>query len=116
VAAADEAAPAQPDGSGTALPALGATLAPVSAELMDRFALPADASGVVIVGLDTNGPAAEQGLREGDLIEKVSQQDVSTPADVERLAAAAQAARQSALLLLVNRQGDSLFVALKLSA
>jgi serine protease Do len=116
VAAADEAAPAQPDGPGTALPALGATLAPVSAELKDRFELPADASGVVIVGLESDGPAADQGLREGDLIEKVSQQDVSTPADVERLTAAAQAAKQSALLLLVNRQGDSLFVALKLSA
>jgi serine protease Do len=117
VAAAEEQdAPAQPDSPGIALPALGATLAPVSPELKDRFELPADASGVVIVGLDSDGPAAEQGLQPGDLIEKVSQQDVSTPADVERLAAAAQAANQSALLLLVNRQGDSQFIALKLSA
>jgi len=114
--AEEEGGSAPPASPGTALPALGATLAPVSAELKNRFSLPEDASGVVIVGLESNGPAAEQGLQAGDLIEKVSQQDVSTPADVERLAAAAQAAKQSALLLLVNRQGDSLFVALKLSA
>ena len=89
--------------------------ATVSPELKSRFELSPEAAGVVIVGLDADGPAAEQGLREGDLIEKVSQQEVKTPADVARLAEAAQNSKQSALLLLVNRQGDSLFVALKLA-
>jgi serine protease Do len=117
----DEVAAAQPEGAapsgaaGTDLPALGATLATVSPELKSRFELSPEAAGVVIVGLDADGPAAEQGLREGDLIEKVSQQEVKTPADVARLAEAAQNSKQSALLLLVNRQGDSLFVALKLA-
>ena len=109
-------APADENPAGNiAVPALGATLAPLTPELKSRFALPADAVGVVIVSLDDNGPAAEQGLRPGDLIEKVSQQTVTTPADVERLAKAAHDAKQSALLLLVSRQGGSLFVALKLS-
>ena len=114
VAAADEnGAPVA--GDGTELAALGAQLAPVTDELKSRFELAADATGVVIVSLDADGPAAEQGLREGDLIEKVSQQEVATPADVERLAEAAQDAKQNSLLLLVNRQGDSLFIAVKLS-
>ncbi len=113
VAAADQGdAPAHP--GGTELAALGAELAPVSDALKSRFELAADATGVVIVGLDEDGPAAEQGLREGDLIEKVSQQEVTTPAEVEKLAEAARDAKQNSLLLLVNRQGDSLFIAVKL--
>ncbi len=115
VAAAQPGSAAPSDAAGTQLAALGATLAPVTDELKSRFQLAPEAAGVIIVGLDPDGPAAEQGLREGDLIEKVSQEDVETPADVARLAEAAQSSKQSALLLLVNRQGDSLFVAVKLA-
>lgn len=115
IASNEDQPPSGPSAAGMTVPALGATLAPLSPELQSRFELPDGASGVVILDLEADGPAAEQGLRPGDLIEKVSQQEVATPADVERLAEAARKARQSALLLLVNRQGDSLFVALKLS-
>lgn len=108
-------APAAPSGAGTELPAIGATVASVTPEMKERFGLPEEASGVVIVSLSPDGPAAEQGLQPGDLIEQVSQQDVESPADVERLTEAAQQAEQQALLLLVNRQGNALFVAVKLA-
>jgi len=108
-------APTAPSGVGTELAALGATVASVTPEIKERFNLPEEASGVVIVSLAPDGPAAEQGLQPGDLIEQVSQQDVETPADVERLTAAAQEAEQQAVLLLVNRQGNALFVAVKLA-
>lgn len=116
LAAAETPSQTAPSGAGVTVAPLGATLASLSPELRQRFKLPDDATGVVILDLDADGPAAEQGLRPGDLIEKVSQQAVTTPEDVERLAKEAQQADQSALLLLVNRQGDSLFVALKLAA
>lgn len=107
--------PSAPAGPATELSALGATVAAATPEMKDRFGLPAEASGVIIVDLAPDGPAAEHGLQPGDLIEQVSQQQVETPADIERLAEAAQQNKQQALLLLVNRQGNSLFVAVKLA-
>jgi serine protease Do len=59
--------------------------------------------------------AAEQGLREGDVIVSVNQQDVSSPAEVEKLAKSAKDQKKDALLLLVNRGGNQLFVGLNLS-
>jgi serine protease Do len=114
VATAEPTAPS-PGSAGTEVPALGATVAPATPDLQQRFGLPGNASGVVIVDLAPDGPAAKQGLMPGDVIEQVSQRPVKTPADVERLAEAARQSDQKSLLLLVNRQGDNLYVALKLA-
>ncbi len=60
-------------------------------------------------------PAAEQGLRPGDVIERVGSEPVTTPEQVATLAKAAQAENRAAVLLLINRQGDSIFVAVKVA-
>mgnify|MGYP001350068626 CR=1 FL=1 len=111
----EPAEPASPASTVIEVPELGAKLAATTPEIAKRFGLSSDTKGVVIVEVAPNGPAAAQGLRPGDLIERVSQQEVETPADVERLAQAARKAEQSSLLLLVNRQGNSLYVAVKLA-
>ncbi|WP_425449985.1 DegQ family serine endoprotease [Virgifigura deserti] len=111
----EQVAAAQPEPTGESSgqsEALGATLATLTPELKRQFGIPSEVEGVVVVDVEAGGPAAEKGLRPGDVIEKVSQNAVSTPAEVEEAAQAAE----HAVLLLINRQGNSQFVALDLDA
>jgi serine protease Do len=100
--------------TGVQVAALGATLAPVNAETRQQFNLDQGVKGVVVQDLDSDGPLADQGIRPGDVIKKVSDADVSSPDDVKRLADRAKADKQSVLLMLVDRQGKNLFIAVKL--
>src|SRR5215468_2659374 len=114
-AEATTAAPAEPRATGTAVKALGATLATITPETRQELDIPDNVSGVVITDVDSNGSAADEGLRPGDIIEQVGQKKVHTPADVDAVVAAALAAKQDDVLLLVNRQGNEVFVAIKVS-
>ena len=100
--------------TGVEVAALGATLAPVTAETRQQFNLDDKVKGVVVADLDSEGPLADQGIRPGDVIKKVSDADVTSPDEVKRLAERAKADKQNVLLMLVDRQGKSLFVAVKL--
>jgi serine protease Do len=93
---------------------LGTTLSALTDEARQHYQIPDDVKGVVITGVEPGGVAAEQGLREGDVIVSVNQQDVSSPVDVEKLAKSAKDQKKDALLLLVNRGGNQLFVGLNL--
>ncbi|MBX6321639.1 MAG: DegQ family serine endoprotease [Rhodospirillaceae bacterium] len=95
---------------------LGAEMTAITPEVREQFDLPDDATGVLITSVDPDGLAAEHGLRPGDIIESVSQTKVRRVADVNRLLEEAKAAKQSAVLLLINRQGTPLYVAVKLQA
>jgi serine protease Do len=99
---------------GVEVAALGATLAPVTQETRQQFNLDENVKGVVVADLDQDGPLADQGIRPGDVIKKVSDSEVQSPADVKRLADRAKADKQQVLLMLVDRGGKSLFVAVKL--
>jgi serine protease Do len=94
---------------------LGTTLSSLNDDARQRYQITDDVKGVVITGVEPGGVAAEQGLREGDVIVSVNQQDVSSPAEVEKLAKSAKDQKKDALLLLVNRGGNQLFVGLNLS-
>jgi serine protease Do len=112
-AAAEAPATANPDG--TDVKALGATLAAITPETRQEMDIPDNVDGVVITDVDSDGSAAEEGLRPGDIIEQVGQKQVHTPAEVGAILSAALAAKQDAVLLLVNREGNEVFVAVKVS-
>ena len=96
--------------------ALGLTLAPVDDDTRQRFNLGDGAHGALIVDVDPDGPAAEIGLRPGDLIVQVAHEPVSKPADVNAAVATAMAEKRSSVLLLVERDGNALFVAVPIKA
>jgi serine protease Do len=100
--------------AGVQVSALGATLAAVTPETRQQFNLGEDVKGVIVADIDSDGPLADQGIRPGDVIKRVSDNDVTSPEDVKKLADRAKADKQSVLLMLVDRQGRSLFVAVKL--
>jgi serine protease Do len=85
----------------------GITVENVTARTARQLGLPATAGGVVVTNVDPAGKAADSGLKRGDVIEEVNRKPVRDAADFE---AAMRNAKDSALLL-VNRQGNTMYLA-----
>jgi len=79
--------------TGTAL--MGLQMRPLTPQLAQRFNLKVE-RGVVVVAVDENSAAGQAGLRAGDVIERIGQTTVATPADV-----------QAAVKRILDRQGNS---------
>jgi serine protease Do len=99
-----------------ALKTLGLTLAPVNDELRSRFKLEDDAKGVVVIDVDADSPAAENGVRPGDVVRKIgpNQVAVRSPGQVRKSVEKARKAKRKRLLFLFERDGNSRFVALSI--
>ena len=97
-------------------PAKGSkTLAEITPDLRSRFGLDDVATGVVVVGVDQESSAAE-GIQPGDVITEVSQNEVTSPAElVERVREVQDSGRKSVVFTL-SRGGDLSFVAVRLVA
>lgn len=84
-----------PDANATAAPNLGLSLSPVTPQLTKRFGLKSG-KGLVIVKVNNNSPAADAGLRPGDVIERVGQTSVTTAAQL-----------RSTVNAILNKQTDN---------
>ena len=93
---------------------LGVEVGKIDDNARGKFELPQDAEGVVILTVDDNGPAAEKDLRPGDVIAEVDQKAVASPADVRDRVKSAQENGYRLVTLLINRQGDFQWVAVKI--
>jgi len=94
--------------------ALGLKLSSVTPRLKKKFSLEKDAKGVVVTKVDENGPAADKGIRPGDLIVEISQAEVSSPADIADKVAKAKKAGRKSVLLLLEGQGGLRFIAIRI--
>ena len=65
-------------------------------------------------GIRSNSPAAAQVLRPGDLLIAVGHEPVAAPEEVQQKAAAAKKNGRKNVLVRVEREGNSRFVALPL--
>ncbi len=93
-------------GKATELTGLGVKLAELTEELRGKFQIGAEQKGVVITEVEAGTPAAERGLKAGDVIVEVAQEEVKTPGDVsDRIEKARKANRKSVLMLV--QSGDS---------
>ncbi|HEV3470076.1 MAG TPA: DegQ family serine endoprotease [Pyrinomonadaceae bacterium] len=98
-------------GDGDARGRLVITAQPLTPELAARLNLPEGAQGLVVTGVEPGGPAADAGLRQGDLIEQANSRPVRS---VEELRSAVNDAADRPLLLLVNRpQVGTIFVTVR---
>lgn len=88
---------------------LGITLEPLTPDIAGQLGIAPGMQGVVVANVDPNGPAADS-LQPGDVIMQVNRQPVRSVADVQ--AALAKGAGHPALLL-VNRGGQTFFVAIQ---
>ena len=96
--------------------ALGLRLAKPSPELSKQFSLPDGVRGAVITEVLPNSAGAAQGLRPGDLVIAIGHASVTTPDEVPQLAAAAKKAGRKKVLVRVEREGNTRFVALPAEA
>jgi serine protease Do len=92
---------------------LGLTLSNITPALKSKFSLGND-KGVVVVSVLKDSPAAAKGLQPGDVIIEASQEDIASARDILSKIDAARRAGRKSILLLVERQGDLRFVALRL--
>lgn len=95
---------------------LGITLSGIDDELRQQYGMAADAKGVLIVEVAPGSTAEEENLQPGDLIVEVNQEEVNSPPEVMARVNTAQGEGKKSILLLINRQGDLRFVALKFAA
>jgi serine protease Do len=101
----NERASAEPENPQGALE--GVTVENVNDQTAQQLGLPAHTKGVVVTEINPSSPVADSGLQQGDVIQEVNHQSVTTVNDFER--AVEKAGKNP--LLLVNRQGHTLFVA-----
>jgi serine protease Do len=106
--------PAAPQPPADTAKALGMTLSGVTAELKEKYSLGDDAKGVVVTDVAKDSPGAEKGLRPGDVIMEASQEEVKSPGQVAAKVADAKKSGRKSILLLIERQGDLRFVALRI--
>jgi serine protease Do len=99
----------------TDISGLGLKVAPVSQDLKDKFQLQDGQKGVVITDVSPNTPAAERGLKPGDVIMEVQQGEVASPDDVQKSVEAARKADRKFVLMLIQREGGVQYVPLSLS-
>jgi serine protease Do len=102
-----------PAADGPARRLLGVQLSALTDDMRQQLGLTDDIRGVVIVDVADGSPAAHDGLQEGDIIEQVARRKVSSPAEVDRLVEQAATKNPPSVLLLVNRQGNEIFLAVK---
>jgi serine protease Do len=111
------AAPQKPDEPVLeAVAELGLTVSSLTNEVRTQFNLDAGVQGVMVVRVDGSGGAAEKGIRPGDLIIEIAQRKVSSPQDLISTIKVEQEEGKNTVLLLVDRQGDLQFVAVRISS
>src|SRR5579872_1707125 len=102
-------AESQSDNSSSKESMKGISVETLDSDTAQQLQLPEATKGVVVTGVDPSSAAADSGLRKGDVIQEVNHQPVKTAAEFE---AAMSKSDKNGVLLLVNRGGTTIFVAL----
>ena len=80
-------------------------------ELAGRYGLKSSERGVVIVRVKPGSTAEELGVREGDIVLEVNRQAVTSVKNFERIAG--KLPKDQAVLLLLKRQGRTIYLTLR---
>ncbi len=91
---------------------LGLVLSPLNDELRKQYSVKENTQGVIITDIDPNSEAAARGVRVGDVIQKIGRTNVSTTDEIDQAVKRALNSDKASLLLLIEREGQVLFVAI----
>ena len=108
IASADSKGAAKPDDANkpTAIAGLGLSLAPITQDTKDKYQLGSNQKGVVVTDVAPDGPAANRGLKPGDVIVEVQQEPVATPGDVQSRVDGVRKQNRKSVLMLIQRQDN----------
>jgi serine protease Do len=93
---------------------LGLSLSTITPAIAEELGLDNDVEGVMITDVDSASAAAENGLREGDVITEIFQEKVLTPDAVEAKIKDARSRGLRSILLTVRSGDDQRFVGLRI--
>ena len=96
--------------SGSASGKLGVGVVPLTPDIAQALNLRTGTQGVVVDSVDPTGPAIAAGLQRGDVIQEVNRQPIRS---VDDLRAAIDKNGTKPALLLINRRGDTIYVAVR---
>lgn len=99
---------------GTDIDKAGLSVGSITETARKEFNIPADVTGVVVTKVKAKGEAAKKGLSVGDVLVEINQQPIESPKQATDYIAKAEKEGKPSVLLLVNREGDVRFVALKI--
>ncbi len=95
---------------------IGLKLTPLTDDLRKKLGIDAKLNGVVVEDIDPQSPAAQKGIKAGDVIVEAGQDQVSKPEDVAKsVDKVRKAGRKAVLLRVEDGKGDVRFVAVPLS-
>ncbi len=89
---------------------LGIGVRPLGREDLGELGLPAGSRGLLVTEVDPGGLAGAAGIAPGDVIERANNQPVTSVAELK---AALERSGDRPTVLLVQRQGNSVFVAIE---
>jgi serine protease Do len=95
------------DGHGASSALSGVSVENLDPQSSKELGLPADSQGVVVTDVRASSPAADAGLRRGDVIQEINRKPVKDTSDFERSVTASK----EEMLLLVNRHGSTMYLA-----
>jgi serine protease Do len=91
-------------------PLAGIAVDELTPEVARQLGLAAGTRGVVIVEVQSDSPAADAGLRRGDVIQELNRKPIG---DVNEFQQAMSQAGNGQVLLLINRGGNTVFIAVE---
>ncbi len=106
----ERASAVAPSGSEESPAIQGVTVENLTPEIAQQLKLSPQTKGVVVDKVNPSSDAAEAGLQQGDVIQEVNHQAVTTAQDFHRAMSSAQ--KDTPVLLLVNRGGNTAYVAI----
>ena len=109
-----EVAAATTEEAGDDAAKLGVALARLTADAKRSMELPDDLEGAMVTDVQPGSPAAEKGLQRGDVIIEAGHKKVTEPKTVTDAVREAAERGDETILLLVKREGQDRFVAVRL--
>ena len=93
---------------------LGINLITLTENIRIRQNIPEDIYGLLVVNVEQNSEAERKGIRPGDIIQEINQTPVNKIKDLKEVIE--KSSSKKGVLLLINRQGNIIFIALKVKS
>jgi serine protease Do len=90
---------------------MGITAGSITSEIREELDLPANLKGVVITDVKPGSQAQQEGLRKGDIIVEINRTSISSVKKFKKALKTVKAG--DSVLFLINRQGNTFFMAFK---
>ncbi len=90
---------------------LGMSLRPIDDGMRKRFGIAQDVTGLIVTGVKFDSPAGSSGIRRGDIVLEADQQKLQDAGQFADIVKQVKKSGRNSVLLLLQRAGDAIFMA-----